>query len=328
MEGLDQPPTIDEVKKTISATNSNRASGKDSIPAKIFKATGHNALEAFHDVLQSIWSKEDMPEDFRNAALIVALCKNKGIKSDCGNYRGIILSVAGKIFARILLNRLITVSERSLPEAQCGFSPGCSTVDMIFSCHQTGAGEVSIEQNKALYAVFIDLTKAFDTVNSEAHWTVLERYGCPKKFVRLIRLLHDGMTGQVLCSGDQSAACAITNGVLAPVLFNRFFTCMLAHAVQDMEESVYIRYRLDGSLLDLRRLNAKTKCLYQLIQEALFADDCALLAQIQGQRPADDAQQILGGVEGLRSDHQPQQDRGTAPACSKHHTRGAKHQHR
>ena len=89
------------------------------------------------------------------------------------------------------------------------------------------------------------------------------------------------MTGQVLCSGDQSAAFTITNGVkqgcvLAPVLFNLFFTCMLAHAVQDTEEGVY---RLDGSLFDLRRLNTKTKCLHQLIQETLFADDCALLAQ-------------------------------------------------
>ena len=32
-----------------------------------------------------------------------------------------------------------------------------------------------------------------------------------------------------------------------------------------------------------------------------------------------DAQQILGGVEGLRRDHQSQQDRGIVPACSKHH---------
>ena len=152
-----------------------------------------------------------MPDDFRDA-LIVALYKNKGSKSDCGNYRGIsLLSVAGKIFARILLNRLITVSERSLPEAQCGFRPGRSTVDMIFVVRQVQ--EKCIEQNKALYSVFIDLTKAFDTITGEALWTVLERDGCPKKFVRLIRLLHDGMTRQVLCSGDQSAAFSITNGV-------------------------------------------------------------------------------------------------------------------
>lgn len=64
MEGLDQSPTIDEVKKAISAMNSNRASGKDSIPAEIFKAAGPNALEAFHDVLQSIRIEEGMPETF------------------------------------------------------------------------------------------------------------------------------------------------------------------------------------------------------------------------------------------------------------------------
>ena len=44
--------------------NSNRASGKDSILAEVFKAAGPNTLEAFHDVLQSIWIKEDMPETF------------------------------------------------------------------------------------------------------------------------------------------------------------------------------------------------------------------------------------------------------------------------
>jgi len=65
-----------------------------------------------------------MPNDFQEA-LIVSLYKNKGSKSDCGNYRGIsLLSIAGKIFARVMLNRLTTVSEQNLPEAQCGFRPG------------------------------------------------------------------------------------------------------------------------------------------------------------------------------------------------------------
>ena len=41
---------------------------------------------------------------------------------------------------------------------------------------------------------------------------------------------------------------------------------------------IYIRYRLDGSLFDLRRLTAKTKTLKRLLVEALFADDCALMA--------------------------------------------------
>ena len=84
-----------------------------------------------------------MPDDFRDA-LIVSLYKNKGSKADCGNYRGIsLLPIAGKIFARIILNRLIAVSKASLPEAQCGFHPGRSTVDIIFAVRQVQENALS-----------------------------------------------------------------------------------------------------------------------------------------------------------------------------------------
>ena len=55
---------------------------------------------------------------------------------------------------------------------------------------------------------------------------------------------------------------------IAPALFNLFFTCVFSHAVQDLEEGVYITYCLDGSLFDLRRLTAKTRTLHKLIYEA------------------------------------------------------------
>ena len=82
-----------------------------------------------------------------------------------------------------------------------------------------------------LYAVFIDLRKAFDTVNRKALWTILAKLGCPRKFVQLIRLFHDGMVGQVVSNGVTSEPFEISNGVkqgcvLAPVLFNLFFTCV------------------------------------------------------------------------------------------------------
>ena len=118
-----------EIKMEIHQTSSGRASGKDGIPAEIYKAAGPNALEAFRNVLLSNWEEEKMPDDFRDA-LISSLYKNKGSKSDCGNYKGIsLLSIAGKIFARVILKRLTTVSEQNFLEAQYGFRPGRSTVD-------------------------------------------------------------------------------------------------------------------------------------------------------------------------------------------------------
>ena len=212
----------------------------------------------FLDIIPRIWDQEKMPEDFRNA-LIVALCKNKESKADRGHYRGIsLLSIAGKIFAHIVLNSLIAVSEANLPEAQCGFRPGHSTVDMIFTVRQVQ--EKCLEQNLDLYSVFIDLTKAFDTVNREALCDVLARYCCPSKFIQIIRLFHNDMTGQVLSNGEQSDAFTISNGIkqgciLVPVLFNMFFTCVLRQSVGNMEEGVHVRFLYDGPIFDLRRLS-------------------------------------------------------------------------
>ena len=151
------------------------------------------ALQTFHGMLANIWEMEVMPADLRDAT-IVALLKNKGTRTDCGNYRGIpLLSIAGKILARIMLNRLIlSVAEKNLPESQCGFRRNRSTTDMIFTVRQI-QGKCT-EQNMCLYVVFFDMTNAFDTVNREALWAILRKPGCPAKLATLIRLLHDDMT--------------------------------------------------------------------------------------------------------------------------------------
>ena len=109
----------------------------DGIPAEIFKSAGPVGLEALHSLLANILGNRGCAKEFRNTTF-VSLFKNKGIKTDCGNYRGIsLLSVAGKILARVILNRLITnILEESLPEVQCGFRPKRSTTGMIFSVRQ------------------------------------------------------------------------------------------------------------------------------------------------------------------------------------------------
>ena len=67
--------------------------------------------------------------------LLVSLLKGKGRKSDCDHHRGItLLESAGKVLARILLDRLIkNICPIIVPEAQCGFTEGRGTVDMVFT---------------------------------------------------------------------------------------------------------------------------------------------------------------------------------------------------
>ena len=82
-------------------------------------------------------------------------------------------------------------------------------------------------------------------VNREALWVIMSKLGCQTKCVNLIRQFHDDMTGQVLSNGEASEPYSISNGVkqgcvLTPVLFNLFFTCVLNHAIKDLEQGVYL----------------------------------------------------------------------------------------
>ncbi len=206
----------------------NKAGIPDGILAEIFKAGGPKLAAHVHALIKKFWQREEIPCDLRDA-LIVTIFK-KGDKSDCGNYHGIsLLSIAGEILARILAVRLQPLSEEILPESQCRFRPSRETVDAIFTARQLQ--EKSREQHQPLYMAFIDLSKAFDMVNSHALWKVLLRIyivGCPEKFVRVLCLLHDDMTAGVLGGGDNESdpftvgAGVKQDCVIAPTLFSIF----------------------------------------------------------------------------------------------------------
>ena len=168
-----------------------KSPGSDGIPAEVYQHRGEAVLDKLQDLFTNCWENGTLPQDFRDA-VIVSLYKNKGEKSECSNYRGItLLSIAGKILARVLLNRHIpTIAQENTSESQCGFRSNRRTVDMIFVLRQIQ--EKCREQNTGLYAAFVDLTKAFDTVSRDGLWKILARLGCPPNFLTILRQLHEG----------------------------------------------------------------------------------------------------------------------------------------
>ena len=153
---------------------------------------------------------------------------------------------------------------------------------MIFTARQLQ--EKCQEQNVDLYMTFVDLTKAFDTVSREGLWKIIAKFGCPAKFIAMVRQFHDGMLARVQNDGEFSDPFPVTNGVkqgcvLASTLFSMMFSAMLSDAYQDGDNGIPIRYRFDGKLFNLRRLQAKSKVHSEVLDEFLFADDIQMVLQ-------------------------------------------------
>jgi hypothetical protein len=133
---------------------------------------------------------------------------------------------------------------------------------MVFTAKQLQ--EKCQEQHRDLYTAFIDLTKAFDSVNREGLWKIMAKNGCPAKFINKVKQLHGGMKARVQDKGEFSEPFSVSNGVkqwcvLAPTLFSIIFSAMLADTFKNGDVGINILYRIDGQIFSLKRVKAKTK---------------------------------------------------------------------
>ena len=102
---------------------------------------------------------------------IITLYKNKGDRSDFNNYRGVGNICCSRYFDKtadpvVRQPRGVTptsarlLAERTLPESQCRFRTGSSTINMIFSVRQLQ--EKCREQRRPLFGAFIDIREALE----------------------------------------------------------------------------------------------------------------------------------------------------------------------
>ena len=138
----------------------------------------------------------------------------------------------------MLIRLLEHVVDLVLPESQCGFRYGCSTIDMIFVARQLQ--EKYCEQHLDLYLAFVDLTKAFDTVNRDLLWNILRKFGCPPIFIAILQQFHTGICAQVVMAGSQSSSFPVEVGVkqgcvLAPIIFSLLLVAITLVSHRDLQ---------------------------------------------------------------------------------------------
>ena len=214
-------PSKDEIRKAIMKLRNGKAAGPDEIPAEAIKADLDTAVNTLFSLFGRIWEEEVIPAQWKEG-LVIKLPK-KGDLRDCNNYRGImLLSVPGKVFNRVLLERMKDAVDPILREQQAGFRKNRSCADQIASLRIIV--EQSLEWKSPLYINFIDYQKAFDSVDRETLWKLLGHYGIPGKMIRLIKCIYEDMNCRVIHAGRMSDSFHVNTGVrqgclLSPFLF-------------------------------------------------------------------------------------------------------------
>ena len=151
--------TLTKVAAAIRGLKSGKAAGENEIRLEMLKAL--NGEGWLTRVCQVAWKLGKTPKD-RQTGMIIPKYK-KGDREECSNYRGIsLLNIPGKVHAKCLEKKCREIVESELKDGQCGFRPGRSTTEQIFTLRQIF--KKFWEFAKDVFACFVDLEKAFDRV--------------------------------------------------------------------------------------------------------------------------------------------------------------------
>jgi hypothetical protein len=229
-EPLVEEPTYQETVDAISKLKNNKAPGLDGIPAELYKHGGPALWNTIHKLICRIWSREELPENWRTG--ILCPLYKKGDRLACGNYRGIVLlNTAYKIFAHILHSRLLPYAEQQVGEYQCGFRCNRSTTDHLFSIRQIM--EKCYEFNVTTHHLFVDFKNAYDSVKRHKLWSALEFFGVPQKLIRLARLTLTNVNCRVRIANDLSDPFDNKDGLRqGDSLAQLFFNVVLEYAIR------------------------------------------------------------------------------------------------
>ncbi|TWW57306.1 hypothetical protein D4764_07G0000250 [Takifugu flavidus] len=153
--------------------------------------------------------------------VVVPIFKS-GDQRVCYNYRGItLLSLPGKVYARVLEKRIRLIVEPLIEEEHCGFRPGRGTTDHLFTLG--GVLEGSWEFAQPIHMCFVDLEKAYDRVPRSIPWGVLREYGVEGPLIRAVQSLYQRSRSLVRIAGYDVVLLAPSNRDLQQML-GRFAT--------------------------------------------------------------------------------------------------------
>ena len=207
---LNTPFVIDEVKAALNKLENGKARGWDNIPNEALKNLPEAMIVKITDLFNKIKSSGVMPHGWNRGR--VTLVHKRGQREILGNYRPltVIISLSG-LYSRVLNERLTAAveSHNLLGEIQNGFRKERCGADNSFVL-DTILWKARATRKK-VHLGFVDISKAYDTVNRSILWKKLSSLGIKGEFLNTLMSIYK----------DDSIDCMVNGSLTRPIYLRR-----------------------------------------------------------------------------------------------------------
>ncbi|EYB88154.1 hypothetical protein Y032_0252g247 [Ancylostoma ceylanicum] len=254
------PPFLEsEVSAALRTMKTGRTPGHNHITTEMLKWSERSLVPRFTGLFNQCLYSGLVPEKMADS--ITILLHKKGDSADLKNYRPIsLLSVLYKLLTKVINQRIENILDAEQSREQAGFRKGYSTVDHLHAMNELI--ERSNEYQMPLFIAFIDYEKAFDTVETNSLWNVLQEQGVHVQIISLLQGIYTNAQSLIRL-GETIIPIKVCRGVRqGDTISPKLFTATLEHVLRKMEWNDYGVSVNGNQLTNLR-----------------FADDVVLIAK-------------------------------------------------